>query len=248
MKSTLKIILTVFIFVSFPIFLSAQKVGFIASDIIRENFSEAKQASQRIQSIVEEWKRELASLDKQIENLEFEIKKNRLVWSDEERIQNEKKLEDLKTQRYSYAKTKFEENGEYDQVVQTMMQPIEDKIFAAIQQVSADEGLDFIFDKSVQPIPYANYKYDMTVKVLRKLGVNVDQLEKELKEKIDADPRNQKVKSKEPPQKVSRERSKKPRDITPQPNEEENPDVKEIPREENPPKEGNPPKEENPVK
>jgi len=242
MKLKIQLSLIILILISFPLFLRAQKVGFIASDVIRENFSEAKQASQRIQSIVEEWKRELASLDKQIENLDLEIKKNRLVWSDEERIQKEKKLEDLKTQRYNYAKIKFEENGEYDQVVSTMMQPVEDKIFAAIQQVAADEGIDFVFDKSVQPIPYANYKYDMTVKVLRKLGVNVDQLEKELKEKIESDPRNQKAKSKEPPQKISRDRSKKPRETTPQPNEEENPEIKEIPREENPQKEENPSK------
>ena len=60
-----------------------------------------------------------------------------------------------------------------------MMKPVEDKIYAAVQQVAADEGYDVILDKSSQNIPYMNAKYDLTVKVLRKLGVDVDKLEKE---------------------------------------------------------------------
>ncbi|MFN3780988.1 MAG: hypothetical protein ACK4SO_02300, partial [Candidatus Kapaibacteriota bacterium] len=63
--------------------LYSQRVAFIASDVIRENFPEAKQAEQRIRSIVEEWKRDLEDMDQRIENLKFEINKNRLVWTDE---------------------------------------------------------------------------------------------------------------------------------------------------------------------
>ena len=190
----------------FSLSLFAQKVAFIASDIIRTNLTEAKQADQRINSIVDEWKRELETLDKNIEILEGEIKKNRLVWSDDEKSEKEKELETLKRERMTYARNKFETSGEYDKTVNEIMKPIEEKIFAAVQEVSVEEGYDVIFDKSVQPLPYCNFKYDLTVKVLKKLGVNVEQLEKELKEKIDKDPRNAKKDSKEPPGKRTKSR------------------------------------------
>lgn len=181
--------LTFFFLCSF--YLYAQRVGFIATDVIREKFPEAKQAEQRIRSIVDEWKRELEELDQRIENLKFEISKNRLVWSDEERRLKEKELVDLNTQKLAYSRKKFEPGGEYDYVVKTILQPVEDKIAAAVQKVAAQNGFDIIWDKSTNPLAYVNYKYDLTLKVLRELGVDVAQMEKELEEKISKDPRNQ---------------------------------------------------------
>lgn len=179
--------------------LFAQKVAFVVSDVIRDNFPEARQAEQRIKSIVDDWKRELEGLDKQIEDLKQEIAKNRLVWSDEEKSTKDKQLADLQLSRKEFARHKFEPGGEYDQVVKAMMKPIEEKIYATVQQVAADEGFDIVLDKSVMSLPYANSKYDLTVKVLRKLGVNVEKLEAELKEKIKKDPRNQRKKSRTAP-------------------------------------------------
>ena len=188
--------------------LSAQKVAYIVSDVIRENFTEAKQIEQRIKSIVEDWKRELDIFDKKIEDMKLDINKNRLVWTDEEKQTKEKELSDLNTQRTEFARRKFEPGGEYDNAVKMLMKPIEDKIFAAVQQVAGDEGYDVIMDKSSHNIPYANAKYDLTVKVLRKLGVDVDKLEKELQEKIDKDPRNKKPESKQAPGSGKRTKSR----------------------------------------
>ncbi len=179
-----------FLFSSIEV-LYPQRVAFIASDVIREKFPEAKQAEQRIRSIVEEWKRDLEDMEQRIENLKFEINKNRLIWTDEEKRLKEKELEDLTVAKLTYSRKKFEPGGEYDMVVKTIMQPIEDKIYAAVQKVAAENGFDIIWDKSTNPLAYVNYKYDLTLKVLRELGVDVSQMEKELQEKISKDPRNQ---------------------------------------------------------
>jgi outer membrane protein len=210
------VLLAVFlgIFALIPLNLHSQKVAFIASDVIRENFTEAKQSDQRIKTIVDEWKRELETIEKNIEILETEIKKNRLVWTDEEKQEKEKELENLKKERMTFARNKFESNGEYDKVVKDILKPIEEKIYAAVQEVAYEEGFDIIFDKSVQPLPYTNFKFDLTVKVLRKLGVDVDALEKEQQDKINKDPRNQQKPSKEPPKRTkSRTKEDEPREI-----------------------------------
>jgi len=110
--------------------------------------------------MVDEWKRELEDLEKQIDKQENDIKQNRLIWSDEERSRKTTDLENLKTQKLEYARKKFETGGEYDITVKLIMTPIEDKIYAAIQEVASDEGYDFIWDKNTNPLPYSNYKYD----------------------------------------------------------------------------------------
>ena len=230
-------IITAFFMLIFSINgLFAQKVAFVVTDVIRDNFPEARQAEQRLKSIVDDWKRELEGIEKQIANLKQDIAKNRLIWSDEEKATKQQQLADLNVTRQDFARRKFEPGGEYDQVVKAMMKPIEEKIYATVQQVAADEGYDIVLDKSVQAIPYSNPKYDLTVKVLRKLGVNVEKLEAELQEKIKKDPRNQRKKSKQAPGKrrrKSRSRRKKNPDIERQ--EEVQPDQEAPPTEQPPP-------------
>lgn len=188
MQYILKIVALLF-FLSFSS-LFAQRVGFVNSETIRDKFPEAKRAEQRIESIVEDWKRELTALQEQIDQLQYEIKQNRLIWTDTERIEKENKLSKLQKQKNEFATKKFEPGGEYDETVKLIQQPVELKIFSAVQQVSSEEGFDIIWDQSIQPLAYVNFKYDLTVKVLRKLGVNVEDLEADLKEKIEKDPRN----------------------------------------------------------
>ncbi len=193
--------------------LMAQRVGFISSEQIRELFPDAKQADQRLATVREEWKREIKEMDVLIEAKDFEIKKNRLVWTDEEKIQYLAELENLKSVRMDYAKQKYSVGGEYDQIVKAISKPIEEKIFAAVQKVAADEGYDMVWDKSIQPLPYVNFKFDLTVKVLSELGVDTDQLEKDLLEKISKDPRNAEKKSSDTPTKKTRKRRTESKEI-----------------------------------
>jgi outer membrane protein len=171
--------------------LFSQKVGFFSSQMVRDKLPDARLAEQRCQTIVEEWKRELKSMEEKEEALQFDMRKNRLIWSDGEKARKEKELADLQAQRVKYAKEKFEPpNAEYDKIVMDIMRPVEEKIFAAIQEVASKEKFDFIWDQSTQPLAYVNFKYDITLKVLKVLGVDVTAEEKDQEQKINQDPRN----------------------------------------------------------
>lgn len=225
----LSAILLVAIFMTGSIF--AQRVGFISSDQIRELFPEAKQADQRLATVVEEWKREIKEMDVLIEAKEFEIKKNRLVWTEDEKKLYNGELESLKSTRMDYAKNKYSVGGEYDQIVKAIIKPVEEKIFAAVQKVASEEGYDMVWDKSTQPLPYVNFKFDLTVKVLSELGVDTEQLEKDLQDKIAKDPRNQEKKSTDGPTKKTRKRRTDSKEIEKEdsklnPNESGSPDIK----------------------
>jgi outer membrane protein len=127
---TLSLLLTLFMIIP----ALAQKTGFINSEMIREKLPDAKLAEQRCQTMVDEWKRELKSMEDKEESLQFEIKKNRLVWSDAEKQKADKELKDLQSKRLTYANEKFSPsaNSEYDKIVEQIMRPVEEKIFAAV--------------------------------------------------------------------------------------------------------------------
>lgn len=199
------IIIIVFFAFSFQLF--SQRVAFINSNMIRSKFPESQQAEQRIRSFVDEWKREISIMQKNIDNLEFEISKNRLIWTEEEKGNKEKELRELKEQNDNYAKAKFAPNGEYDMIVRQIMLPVDQKIAAAVQKVSNQKNFDIVFDQSIQPLAYVNFKFDLTLDVLKELGVDISEMEKELQEKIQKDPANQKKETVQP-RRVSR--TKKP--------------------------------------
>ncbi|MCX7930791.1 MAG: OmpH family outer membrane protein [Chlorobi bacterium] len=197
--SAFRIVVVVTVTVLSTATVQAQKVGYIASDAIRSRWPEMQQAEQRIQSLVDDWKREAAERQKAIEQLETEIKKNRLVWSADERQQKETELVRLKEERERFLKQKFEPGGEYDQQSQAILRPVEEKLYAAVQDVAANEGFDIVLDKSTQVIPYVNPKYDLTVKVMKKLNITADDLEKELAKAIEEDQRNKASQKQSPP-------------------------------------------------
>lgn len=199
--------IAILIAVTNPFNLISQRVAFINSQMIRSKFSESQQAEQRIRSFVDEWKRELNTMQKNVETLQYEINKNRLIWTEEEKAQKQKELQEMTERSEGYAKAKFSPNGEYDMIVRQIMAPIEQKISAAIQKVSNSRKFDIVFDQSVQPLAYVNFKYDLTLEVLRELGVDVEELQKELDEKIKKDPGNQRKES-TTPRRVSRTKSK----------------------------------------
>ena len=142
----------------------AQKVGYVSSQTIREKFPEAKQAEQRLQTMVDNWKRELEDQQKVINELELEIKKNRLVWTELEKTEKIVNLEKKKKEREEYATRKLGPNGEYDAAIALVFRGVEEKIYAAIQEISFDDSYDIVWDKSTQPLVFINPKYDLTVK------------------------------------------------------------------------------------
>ncbi len=161
------------------------RVGFISSAEVRKRFSEAQQAEQRLRSLSDEWQRTLEEMGAQIARLEEEIRKNRLLWTDAERQQKEAELDRLRRRREEFFRQCFAPGGRYDSAAAAIYQPVEAKIYAAVQEVALAEGYDFVWDKSRHPLVFANPKFDLTVKVLKRLGVETTELEAQQQQQIE---------------------------------------------------------------
>ena len=183
----------------------AQKIGYVSTEAIRSKFEPNKAAEARLESAVAEWKAEIATKQKNIDELELEYKKNRLIWTDQERQQKEKELQEKRSDRDKFAREKFEPNGEHDKMAEELFGAIWKKIYVAIQRVAAAESYDMVWDKATQPLVYVNPKFDLTVKVMKELGIDSEDMEKKQKEAIDSDPRNKRTT--EPRRRKSRSRS-----------------------------------------
>jgi outer membrane protein len=193
--------------------LTAQKIGYVSTEAIRDKFEPGKAAEARLQSAVDEWKAELATRQKDIDELEVEYKKNRLIWTDQERQQKEKEIEEKRRDRDRFAKDKFEPGGEHDKLAKDLLGAVWQKIYTAVQKVAAAEGYDMVWDKATQPLVYVNAKFDLTVKVMKELGIDAGDMEKKQKDAIENDPRNKRAN--EPRRRKSRGKADEPPADTP---------------------------------
>ncbi|MDZ4746371.1 MAG: OmpH family outer membrane protein [bacterium] len=192
---------------TWPARLAAQKIGYVSTDAIATRYEANVQAQTRLNTMVDEWKAEIAQQQRDIDELELEMKKNRLIWSDTERQQKEKELEDKRKERDRFAREKLEPGGDYDKQAEQLFKSVWDKIYSAVQKVAAAEGYDMVWDKSTQPLVYVNAKFDITTKVMKELGIDAEDMERKQKDIIDADPRN---KRQEEPRKRKTRRGSEP--------------------------------------
>lgn len=220
---------TLLAFAAFAVLLAApapaQRIAFIDSKTIREKFPEAKQAEQRLQSMVDDWKRELDDRQRAIVAIEEEIRKNRLVWTETERSEKEADLDRKRKEREDFATKKFGPNGEYDGAIALVFRGVEEKIYAAVQEAALEDNYDIVWDKSSQPLAFINTKYDLTVKALKKLGVDVEEMEEQQKKQIESDPRNKQKDTKSTPT-GPRRRTRPGEEQTPAPDQKPDAEIK----------------------
>lgn len=139
-----RIILILGLFTMATLSLFSQSYSDNDSEKIDQILEEISQTEQRIQTLVGDWKDEIKSIQEQIDKLEIEINKNRLIWTEEERQKNESELELLVNRKSEYQWEKFQPGGEFDKVLKLIQKPIEAKLNEALEKMSEEERFDML--------------------------------------------------------------------------------------------------------
>lgn len=149
------------------------KVAYVASDAILDKLPEAKTGRARLSEMQQTWLREIDKMGNDVDKLQRDIQQNRLLWSPQEKRDADAKLVDLQSKLAAYRSGKFGPQGEYAKEQEKLMGPIIDKVQKAIEEEARAQKYDIVFDKSNRgtPILYANSSVDITVAVLKRLGV-----------------------------------------------------------------------------
>ncbi|MCK4360451.1 MAG: OmpH family outer membrane protein [Bacteroidales bacterium] len=179
-----KIILSIMLFLSAFVFTYAQKYAYVDTDYILKNIPEYTDAQDLLDDLSVKWQKEIeakfAEIDKLYKDYQAEaillpedIKKKR----EEEIIQKEKEVKELQKQ-------KFGRDGELFQKRQELVQPIQEKIYNAIEEIATVRNFAFVFDKGGSlTILFANPKFDISDDVLDEVGSIMQTVRREDREK-----------------------------------------------------------------
>jgi outer membrane protein len=166
-----KLMISVLVLTLFAGSALAQKFAFVDSDYILQNIPSFTAAQTELDKVSEVWETEIAAEYEEIEKMYKTYQSERVLLTDEmkkkredEIIARERSVKDLQT-KY------FGPEGDLSKKRQELVKPIQDAIYKAVKELSAEGSYAIIFDTaSGASILYSNPRYDLSDEVLKKLG------------------------------------------------------------------------------
>ena len=149
----------------------AQKFAFVDTDYILQNIPSYNAAQQELDKASETWETEIAAEYEVIEKMYKTYQSERVLLTDEMRKTREDEIVNKERQVKELQSKYFGPEGELSKKRQELVKPIQDAIYKAVKELSAEGSYAVIFDTaSGASILYSNPRYDLSDEVLKKLG------------------------------------------------------------------------------
>ena len=149
----------------------AQKFGFVDTDYILKHIPDYASANKQLGVLSTQWQKEVDNHFQELDRLYKSYQHDQVLLSSDMKKKREQEIVDKEKEARDFQKQKFGPEGDLFKTRQSLIKPIQDRVFKAIQQV-ADDGLyAVIFDKAGEPtMLYAAPRYDKSNDVIIKLG------------------------------------------------------------------------------
>jgi len=149
--------------------LTAQSVAVIDSERIFENLGEVADATELLETEIEEWEARADSLQDEIDAIRNDLEYT-MVMSPERRREREALLEEKTRELQDYVAATFGPGGLVETRNTQLVSPIVAGINEAVQEISTEEGFDLVLDASGGLVVYVSNSIDITDMVLERLA------------------------------------------------------------------------------
>ena len=148
--------------------LMAQRLAYVDVNQILESIEEYQGAQQELDRLASKWRQEIAQEYDKIKGMYSRYQAEQVILSDEARKQQEEAIMNKEKEVRDMQKDKFGPEGTLFKRRQELVRPIQDRVYAAIEEYANDKGYDFILDKSSSGVMiFSNPEYDKTQDILR---------------------------------------------------------------------------------
>ena len=151
MKTKILLMLAAIVWLSFTSSASAQKgirIGYIDMEYILENVPEYNQASAELESKVQKWKVEIEAELKEVDEMRKDLNNERVLLTKELIEEREEDILYKEKEILEYQQKRFGPNGDLFLQKKRLVQPVQDQVFVAVQEIAKNKRYDFIFDKT----------------------------------------------------------------------------------------------------
>lgn len=162
--------LALLLFAAFAFKAEAQRIAYVDVKVILESIDEYQKAQDELDKVAATWRSEIAQEYDNIKGQYNRYQAEQVLMSDDARRKKEDEIMEMEKKVRELQKEKFGPEGALFQRRKELVQPIQDRVYAAIEDYASDKGYDFIFDKSSSAgMLFASPSYDKTSEVLERL-------------------------------------------------------------------------------
>lgn len=163
--------LLIFFLLSAITFAQTQKIGWVNSEVILQQYPPAIKAQSDLDALTAKWTASLDSMAKELQTAYQDAQKQFQNMTPEKQREVQQELVQKEQTMQQFRQQKFgQPNGELYLKQEEFLKPIKAKVMKAIEKVKEKEGMNFIFDKTGDVILlFADPKYDITNAVLDRL-------------------------------------------------------------------------------
>lgn len=169
-----KILLIFIAFMAGVCGIQAQKTGniaFVDLQYILKNLPQYESANDQLSLISKRWQKEIDAAQQDARVLVSNFQTEQIFLSEEMKKKREEEILAKENEVLELKKKYFGADGELYKKRDALLKPIQDEIYAAIQEIANDKRYDIVKDRSADPsLIYMSNKMDISDQVLEKLG------------------------------------------------------------------------------
>jgi len=154
--------------------LKAQKFGYIDSEYVLNMHPDYKSIQNELTSFSNLWKKEAQDLELEIKEMYSALKAEEVLLTEEMYQERMNAIKEKEKASMTFNNRVFGLKGQYYQKQTELMQPLQSKIYDAIDKVCKRNGLAVLFDKASGPLMiYTDPRHDYSEFILEELGIEI---------------------------------------------------------------------------
>ncbi|RXG14086.1 periplasmic chaperone for outer membrane proteins Skp [Leeuwenhoekiella aestuarii] len=143
------------------------RLGYVDMNYILENVPEYKEAQAQLDQRVAGWKNEIEKRNKEIDQMKKTLDNERVLLTQELIKEREDEIRFMQNEILEYQQKRFGPEGDLMKQRSILVQPIQDQVFNAVQEIAKARQYDFVLDRSSELVMlYADKKHDISDQIL----------------------------------------------------------------------------------
>ncbi len=149
----------------------AQKFAMVDMEYIMKNIPAYESANEQLNQVSKKWQSEVEAQLQEVQKMYKNYQTELVFLTDELKVKREEEIVTKEKAAQELKRTYFGPEGELFKKRQSLMKPIQDEIYTAIQEISKEKDLSLVFDKSsAMSVIFVSPTLDVSDVILTKLG------------------------------------------------------------------------------
>ena len=153
--------------------LEAQKfaAAYLDMQYILKNLPQYETANEQLTMISKRWQKEIDAAQQEVQILVSNYQTEQIFLSADMKKKREDEILEKEQQALELKRKYFGENGEWYKKRESLLKPIQEEIYNAVQEIADEKKYDIVKDRSADPsLIYMSSRLDISDQVLEKLG------------------------------------------------------------------------------